>query len=399
MALLLAAGCAPGAEVPDVPVESAVPGIRVALATGATALTIGGGDALQVVGPDGVPIAELPVGSTAVLSRRGDRVEYQGAGMASAALALRIRPADPEGLIRLGGSDYRGDLAVATHPQGLLAVNRLDVEAYLAGVVNAEMGRRSAAEAAALEAQAIVSRTFALRAIGRWRAREYDVLATVADQAYGGVAAETAQGREAVRVSRGMVLTFDGQPVEAFFHSTCGGRTASGEEVFAAGGLPYLRSVSDAGPDGVSWCAISPRYRWSEAWTAEALGSVVSRALAEAGGRGPREIRDMVVTARTPSGRVQALGIETDQGTVSVTGPAIRRTLQPASGQLLRSAAFELQVTRQGGRLVRLTAEGQGAGHGVGLCQWGAVGRARAGATAAAILSAYFAGARIERRW
>lgn len=107
----------------------------------------------------------------------------------------------------------------------------------------------------------------------------------------------------------------------------------------------------------------------------------------------------MVVTARTPSGRVQALGIETDQGTVSVTGPAIRRTLQPASGQLLRSAAFELQVTRQGGRLVRLTAEGQGAGHGVGLCQWGAVGRARAGATAATILSAYFAGARIERRW
>lgn len=393
---MLALGCAPAAEVPDVEPAGVVPAIRVALAAGARAVTLGGGDALRVEDPAGVPLAEVGAGATAEVRPRGEGMQLQWGGAVPAA-GLRVVPAAPGGIVRVNGTDVRGTVTIQAGREGLLAVNQLPVEAYLAGVVTAEMGRRAPGEAAALEAQAIVSRTFALRSIGRWRAREYDVLATVADQAYGGVRAETAQGLEAVRRTSGLILTFEGQPIEAFFHSTCGGRTAAGEEVFAAGGRAYLRSVSDVAPDGTSWCAISPRYRWSESWTGAALGAAVRAALPEAATGG--ELRDLVVMSRTPSGRVQTLGVVLASATVPVTGAAVRRVLQPGPGQLLRSAAFELQITREGSRLVRVAAAGQGAGHGVGLCQWGAVGRARAGFSAAQILAAYYAGARLERRW
>lgn len=379
-----------------------MPGIRVALVAGDAEVAIGGGDGLLLTDAGGTPVVEVAVGRTAVLLPAGNAVAVRIDGRAVAtAASVQVVPADPDGLIRVSGRDYRGSLAVLPLPQGLLAVNRVGLEDYLAGVVNAEMGRRGPGEEAALEAQAIVSRTYALRAIGRWRVRAYDVVATVSDQAYGGVSAETAGGRDAVRRTRGAVLTHEGQPIEAFFHSTCGGRTAAGEEVFSGGGLPYLRSVSDAGPGGESWCAMSPRFRWSESWAGEGLRAVLRAAQAAAGQNNgdPGDVRDVVVTGRTPSGRVQSLGLATARGTISVTGPSVRQALPPAPGQLLRSAAFELQITREGSRIVRMVASGQGAGHGVGLCQWGAVGRARAGSTSEQILVAYFPGTQLERRW
>ena len=91
----------------------------------------------------------------------------------------------------------------------------------------------ASAEQEALRAQAIVSRTYALRNLRRWRAQGFDLYASVADQVYGGVASETPEGRAAVDATRGQVLTYGGAPIDAFFYSTCGGRTADGTEVFA----------------------------------------------------------------------------------------------------------------------------------------------------------------------
>ena len=89
------------------------------------------------------------------------------------------------------------------------------------------------------------------RNLRRWRAQGFDLYGTVADQAYGGVAAETAEGRAAVSETRGRVLTYDGAPIEAFYYSTCGGRTAEGYEVFRGAVRPYLRSVSDVNDERV----------------------------------------------------------------------------------------------------------------------------------------------------
>ncbi len=82
-----------------------------------------------------------------------------------------------------------------------------------------------------------------------------------------------------------------------------------------------------------------------------------------------------------------------------VTGPVARLVLRTPDGSILRSANFNLQVTRSGSRIIRLDASGAGAGHGVGMCQWGAIGRARAGFSYQDILSAYFPGTAVTRNY
>jgi stage II sporulation protein D len=264
------------------------------------------------------------------------------------------------------------------------------------------MGRRSSTDEAALQAQAVVSRTYALRNLGRWRAQGFDVSGTVADQVYGGVAIETPEARAAVADTRGQVLTYNGALIEAFFHSTCGGRTADGAEVFRGAAQPYLRSVLDQADNGFVYCSISPRYRWHEEWTSEALLATLQRNLPPVAGiRSEQVVRvtDVRVVERSASGRVDQLAIGLGGPVVRINGAAIRQVLRPPSGELLRSTAFNLIATADEGGVTHLSVDGMGSGHGVGFCQWGAVGRARAGQGFEQILMAYFPGTRLERRY
>jgi stage II sporulation protein D len=207
-----------------------------------------------------------------------------------------------------------------------------------------------------------------------------------------------------VEATRGRILTYGGTPIDAFFYSTCGGRTADGTEVFRAADRPYLRSVADVADDGTPYCSISPRFRWHEEWTGEALRATLQRTLpvlAAATGTPTvtdvDEVRDVRVTYRTPSGRVGQLTIGLGRGDVRVEGPNVRQVLRPVSGELLRSSTFTLTVSGAGRRVTRLAADGAGAGHGVGFCQWGAVGRSRAGQDHERILAGYYPGAVLER--
>jgi stage II sporulation protein D len=315
---------------------------------------------------------------------------------------MALTAVEPSGFLRLNGKYYRGVADILRDSAGLTVVNRLGIEAYLLGVVSAEMGRRSFAEQSALEAQAVVSRTYAIRNLGRWRARGFDLTAGVSDQVYGGANSETPEGRAAVRDTRGRVLTYNGAPIEAFYYSTCGGRTADGFEVFRGAARPYLRSVADRAENGTDYCSISPRYRWHEEWTDATLRATLERNLPQvASVRRPavREVRDIRVSRRTPSGRVDELAIALGGPEVRITGLAIRQVLRPASGELLRSNVFTLSATGAGERVTHLAAEGMGAGHGVGFCQWGAVGRARVGQGYEQILAAYYPGTRVMRRY
>jgi stage II sporulation protein D len=163
--------------------------------------------------------------------------------------------------------------------------------------------------------------------------------------------------------------------------------------------------VPDVADDGTPYCSLSPRFHWHEEWTGEALRATLRRTLATLAANGRpttaapdlSEVRDVRVSYRTPSGRVGQLTIALPRGDVTVDGPAVRQVLRPASGDLLRSSSFTLTVTRDGGRVTRLAADGAGAGHGVGFCQWGAVGRSRAGQDHERILAAYYPGAVLER--
>ncbi|MGH7579218.1 MAG: SpoIID/LytB domain-containing protein, partial [Gemmatimonadales bacterium] len=307
---------------------------------------------------------------------------------------------DPAAPVRVNGRTYHGTVEIVRDTAGITLVNRLPLETYLLGVVSAEMGRRNLAEFEALKAQAVVSRTYALRNLGRRAALGFDLHAGVADQVYVGAGAESPEGLEAVQSTRGMVLTHGGSPIDAFYYSTCGGQTADGVEAFRAASRPYLRSFPDVDENGEAYCRISPRYRWREEWTGAALQATLRRTL-PAVARVSRDrigqVRDVWVAQRTPSGRVGRLAITLGSDQVMVDGPSVRQVLRPASGDLLRSAAFTLTATGAGRALTRLVAEGRGAGHGVGLCQWGAVGRSRAGHDFQRILAAYYPGATLQR--
>jgi stage II sporulation protein D len=365
---------------------------------------VGGSAAVAVNQPDGSRITTIPPGEIWQLAPAGSRITLRSPGGWSSVPfeGMALVASEPSGTVRVNGRFYRGLVDILRDSTGLTVVNRLGMEAYLQGVVSAEMGRRSFAEQAALEAQAVVSRTYAIRNLGRWKARGFDLTAGVSDQVYGGAGAETPEGRTAVRDTRGQVLTYQGEPIEAFFYSTCGGRTADGYEVFRGASRPYLRSVADRAENGSDYCSISPRYRWQEEWTDASLRATLERNLppvAGVRGKDVREVRDIRVARRTPSGRVDQLAIALGGPEIRVNGLAIRQVLRPLSGELLRSNAFTLSATGGGARVTHLTADGMGAGHGVGLCQWGSVGRARAGQGYQQILAAYFPGTRVMRRY
>jgi stage II sporulation protein D len=408
----------PGQPVPEQPAErtplpvaeppgeraaaSAEPQLRIGLEVGAASATIGGGDDLLITDPSGARIAAVAAGEQWRAVPSGSGIELQPPGRAGPGRMemVAVVATDTRDLVRVNGRTYRGLVELVRDSTGLTVVNRLFLESYLAGVVSAEMGRRNQTEFEALKAQAIVSRTYALRNLRRRAALGFDLHSGVSDQVYGGSASETPEGREAVGLTRGQVLTLDGRPIDAFYYSTCGGQTADGVEAFRAASRPYLRSFADVDEHGQAYCRISPRYRWREEWSGNALRTTLRRTLPATLGVGPdraSEVRDVWVAQRTASGRVGRLGITLRADHLMVEGRVVRQVLRPASGDLLRSAAFTLTASRSGPEITRLVAEGSGAGHGVGMCQWGAVGRSRAGQDYQRILAAYFPGATLQR--
>jgi stage II sporulation protein D len=392
----------PGVEPPgERPAASAEPQLRVGLTVGAFSATIGGGDELVVTDPSGARTAAVPAGEQWRAVPSGGGIELQPPGRAGPARSEMIAVvATGNGLVRVNGRAYRGVVEIVRDTVGLTVVNRLLLESYLLGVVSAEMGRRSQTEFEALKAQAVVSRTYALRNLRRRGALGFDLHAGVADQVYAGSGSETPEGREAVLLTRGQILSYGGAPIDAFYYSTCGGRTADGPEAFRAASRPYLRSFADVDEQGQAYCRISPRYRWREEWTGDALRTTLRRTLPATVGVGSdraTEVHDVWVALRTGSGRVGRLGITLRADQVMVDGPVVRQVLRPTSGELLRSSAFTLTASRSGRDITRLVADGSGAGHGVGMCQWGAVGRSRAGQDYQRILAAYFPGATLQR--
>jgi len=114
-------------------------------------------------------------------------------------------------------------------------------------------------------------------------------------------------------------------------------------------------------------------------------------------GDGLQRITDVTVSRTTKSGRVGELRIVFERGDVRIPGPDVRAVLRPDVDRVLSSGAFQLTVTKADGQVARLVAAGAGAGHAVGMCQWGAIGRARAGQDYRTILTTYFPGTKIEK--
>ncbi|HET8624787.1 MAG TPA: SpoIID/LytB domain-containing protein [Gemmatimonadales bacterium] len=404
LAFAFAAGCAtpPAPIAPPPGPATAEPLVQVGLAVGSSAATVGGDAALMLTRSDGGPLVEIPPAQAwrAIAAPRGVSIAPSSGGPAVLADRVVVQPVDSQAWVRVNGRSYRGTIVLQPDRTGLTIVNRVRMEAYLLGVVSAEMGRRAAEDREAVRAQAVVSRTYALRNLGRWRSEGFDLYATVFDQVYGGAGAETPEARDAVESTRGQVLTWNGGPIDSFFFSTCGGRTESGVDVFRGADVPYLRSVSDQNPNGIAYCSLSPRFRWREEWTGDGLRTILRRSLPTVLGiQASRvdQVQDLRIVQRTGSDRVGLLSITLGHEAIDVEGPKVRQVLRTPAGEMLRSTAFTLEIERTGARVSRVVAQGGGNGHGVGLCQWGAVGRARAGQNYQQILAAYYGGSELTR--
>ncbi|MBM3791406.1 MAG: SpoIID/LytB domain-containing protein, partial [Acidobacteria bacterium] len=155
-----------------------------------------------------------------------------------------VYPSSATDFLRLNGKPYRGILDISLNRGGRITiVNQLQMEEYLYGVVPAEMSPTTYPHPAALAAQAIAARTYALKNMGRFKSEGFDLTNDDRTQVYGGAAAEREPTNEAVRSTRGLVLHYQGQPIEAMYTSTCGGRTEDFSAVFDTAPVPYLRGV------------------------------------------------------------------------------------------------------------------------------------------------------------
>ncbi|CAN5559552.1 SpoIID/LytB domain-containing protein [soil metagenome] len=303
------------------------------------------------------------------------------------------RPADGDGQILLGAKRYRGELLITATSQGLTVVNRLNMDDYVKGVVPLEIGTSAAADEAAVEAQAVAARSYAVTHMESG-SRLFDLRATVADQVYGGAGAETRVGNQAVDATSGLVLLYGGQVVNAPYFSTCGGSTAEPQDVWRTGAEPYLKRVSDQIPGTTRfYCDGAPRFRWTRTYSREALRETVARYVAGlSNGGSVSSVRSVRVIDVTPAGRVATLEIETDRRTLALRGNEMRSALRLPGGEILYSTYFSVDAVSGRDGVESLTLSGGGNGHGVGMCQAGAIGRARAGQDFRTILRTYYPG-------
>jgi len=312
---------------------------------------------------------------------------------------VRAVPQSRGSHVRLNGAPYRGELRIrAEGDRKVAAVNRLGMEPYLFGVVPGEIGFFSPDLVEAIEAQAVAARTYAFSHRGQYGAKDYDVVADVMDQVYGGVKRERPIVTAAVWATRGEVLRFDGAFVKAYYHSTCGGRTEDIGSVWSKPPEPYL-----VGADDDDWCSWSSYWDWEETCTRKWLDSTVAVFVAgeKSGSKGMGKLKELRVAKRRASGRVDLLELVFEKGTLGVGGDRSRWVFgRPSKNTaILPSANYNLVFDSKGDGWTKVTIRGKGYGHGVGMCQCGAIGRARAGQSHTDILLAYYTGASLDREY
>ena len=328
------------------------------------------------------------------------------------------------GIITINGIPYRDSGEVRANSSGLLSgINELHIEDYLYGVVPRELGPIAFPELEAQKAQAVAARTYALANLGKRNVDGFDLLATTADQVYGGYGAEHPVSSAAVNATRGVALMYNGVLIDALYSSTSGGHTADSEESFATV-VPYLRGVPDAergealdyvptlevfkshadarslrsvkeGDFESDWAS---RHRWTFEWTPAEISAVLSAWK----GFDVGAVHAINVLERGPSGRVLLIEYVTDAGSFTDTKDRIRSSLRfvNASGTMsnLPSTLFFIEHTVDPHTNVRdrFVAYGAGFGHGVGMGQTGAVGMAERGHGYQEILQHYYRDVTLE---
>jgi stage II sporulation protein D len=274
----------------------------------------------------------------------------------------------------LNGVTLPGRVIVKRQDNGMLVVNELDLEEYIKGVVPAEMNPAWHPEA--LKVQAIAARTYALYQMRQVGKKDFDILSSTKDQVYQGRTGSNAAVVRAVEQTRSLILTYGELPIFAAYHSTAAGPTEDAMYVWSMD-VPYLKGVE------CPFDMDSPHYQWR---TDVSLPLLEGRLREE--GFSVGVIASIDPMSYTRSGRVAQIRILHSDGELLLRGEDLRRIVGYVT---LASTMFDFELTG-----LRIQFTGRGAGHGVGLCQWGAKALAERGYSAETILHYYYPGTEIR---
>ncbi len=311
------------------------------------------GDRLVVQVSSGHLTLVIATGSSNVTSANGNGVT-PGSGMTTLEVA--------------------GQVSVLRRGQGLMVVNELDLEEYVKGVVPSEVN--AAWHPEVLKAQAVAARTYALYQRMLSAGRDYDLAAGTQDQVYRGRHGIDSRIEQAVETTRGLVVTYQQAPIYAAFSSTAAGLTEDALNVWSKD-LPYLKGVE------CPFDANSPYYRWRTSFKLETLERNLRQQGIAVG-----TIATLAPASYSRAGRVTKLRVLHSQGELYLRGEDLRRVIGYA---VIPSTQFDLDVVGPD-----VVVSGHGAGHAVGLCQWGAKELAELGYPFATILRYYYPGTELQ---
>lgn len=339
--------------------------IRVAIVKSASEVTVSG-DGILVTCEGGFPlVVSFPVTVRAV--KDGLQVEgklyHQLTFAAASAVFVNNKP-------------YRGLAELTAADKGILVVNQLPLEEYLVGLINCEIS--SAWPIEAVKAQAIIARTYALNRKMARGAFPYHLESSVIDQVYEGCLIEDSRARRAVLETQGEVLTYGGAIIQAFYHSSCGGRTESSENVWGTA-LPYLKGVD------CQYCLTSQA---AVAWECKLSLREIEERLRIAG-RATSGLYDIKPGPLNSRGRLKQVVLLASKGGGVLTGEQFRKAMGYG---VIKSTRFTIKNSRN-----EISFSGSGNGHGVGLCQWGAKQRALDGFKSGEILAYYYPGTELKK--
>ena len=309
---------------------------------------------------------------------------------------LIIRNSDKRG-IWFKNRRYAGELRVSLNDKKLNIINYLKLEKYLKSVVGSEMPKEF--PLAALQAQAIAARTYALKLLDKNKL--FDLHSTQASQVYLGLESETVKINRAVRSTNSLVLFYKDQLIDAVFHSSSGGRTESSGQVWKYQ-LPYLKSVIDYDHN-------STKYRWTNKFTSAELEKIFP----DLGG-----VNSIHIIDRSNTDRVLKIILYGTNRNMIISGKNLRKKLKLLSTKFefdlkfspFNSSKVDKKLNYEN-KLVNglvpqplplipeeffLLVRGFGAGHGVGMSQWGAKTMAERGSSFRKILKHYYTGVQIK---
>lgn len=338
----LASGSSPTAPAaPVIPPAPAEKPIRIGLGWGLTSAEISATGGLTVIAGGALLTAVAPGQSVAIRLVEG---QVQVGAMAPVAAPVRLVPGTPEAsnYVTYRGKPYRGEIELVLGRTGRLSVvNLINLEEYLLGVVPNEMPHSWPAEA--LKAQATAARTYAEANRGKQKADGFDLRSNTDDQAYGGINAEQPSTTEAVRATKGRVITVQGRLVPTYYHSSSGGHTENNENYWTGGvPQPYLRGVPDYDnvPD-YNKLKGNPYYIWTHQLTPDEFAQRLKLA-----GYGVGIVKAVTPGPVSPSGRPIRWTIRGSIGEATLTMAQMRTALG------LRAAAKAIQLQAEGAATV-----------------------------------------------